>query len=499
MAWLTGILERHPPVLFALFSVAFFASTAVRSTYKPFWHDEIYTILLTGLPSISTMWAAVRDGVDLAPPLNLLVTRGVRAVAGVGPIVTRLPPMLGFWLMTLVLFEMVRRRAGAVLALSGVLLSCYTAAYRYAYEARAYGLMLGLFALALFSWSEAAAGRRRAIYLPLLTTALAAGVWNHYFAVLAYLPVAAGEAVRTARARRADVRLWTAVVASMLAALPLRSLLARSASQASTFWMSASLADIGPAYRFLVEPLIATRFFVTGGVVAALLLVAFFRPSSGMRAPTRLPAHEVAAFLACLLVPFAGVLIGVFVTGVFVPRYVLPGAFGICLMVPLAAGAFGRRPGLAGLVLLAVIAYSYGESLVQMRAAPPYQDPVENRIQLVAALRTPGPTVVSSSLTYLQLWYYTAPALRGRLTYLADPHAARGRTGSDTIDRGYLALARWTPVSVQRYDTFIATHPEFRVYSAGSGWLMDELEATGARIELLGPDAGGRLYRVVVR
>ena len=139
------------------------------------------------------------------------------------------------------------------------------------------------------------------------------------------------------------------------------------------------------------------------------------------------------------------------------------------------------------------------ESLVQMRAAPPYQDPVQNRTQLVASLRSPGPTVVSSSLTYLQLWYYTPPALRGRLIYLADPHAARARTGSDTIDRGYLALARWTPVSVQRYDMFIAKYPDFRVYSAGSGWLMDELDAIGARIELVGPDAGGRLYRVVVR
>ena len=47
-----------------------------------------------------------------------------------------------------------------------------------AYEARGYGLMLGLFALAVYCWSEAANNRRREFHLPLMALALAAGMWK---------------------------------------------------------------------------------------------------------------------------------------------------------------------------------------------------------------------------------------------------------------------------------------------------------------------------------
>jgi hypothetical protein len=47
-------------------------------------------------------------------------------------------------------------------------------------------------------------------------------------------------------------------------------------------------------------------------------------------------------------------------------------------------------------------------------------------------------------VVYLDLWYY-APAGGGeRAVYLADPAAELAFDRTDTVDRGYLALGRWT-------------------------------------------------------
>jgi hypothetical protein len=79
---------------------------------------------------------------------------------------------------------------------------------------------------------------------------------------------------------------------------------------------------------------------------------------------------------------------------------------------------------------------------------------------------------------------------------VADPESAITYTGSDTIDRGLLAIAGRTPVNVSDYGSFVARHPEFRVYTAGSGWVLDRLERAGAAIDPLAEEPGGRLLLV---
>src|SRR5262245_60814665 len=91
--------DRRWLTLFGLFSALLFAIAGTLAAAKPFWHDEIYTILFAGLPSVSTMWRAAHDGIDLSPPLNAILTHGVASLVGVGRLTTRLVPLLGFWAM----------------------------------------------------------------------------------------------------------------------------------------------------------------------------------------------------------------------------------------------------------------------------------------------------------------------------------------------------------------------------------------------------------------
>jgi hypothetical protein len=167
-------LDRWWGVVFAAFTALFACVAVTLALNKPFWHDEIYTILFADLPSLGTMWRAAHDGIDLAPPFNAMLTHGVHALTGVGPLSTRLPALVGYWTMSLVVFDLVRRRSHVVAAVSAAILPCLTEAFRYAIEARGYGAMLGLFALAVWAWSEAARDRNRALMLPLLALALAA-------------------------------------------------------------------------------------------------------------------------------------------------------------------------------------------------------------------------------------------------------------------------------------------------------------------------------------
>ena len=84
--------------------------------------------------------------------------------------------------------------------------------------------------------------------------------------------------------------------------------------------------------------------------------------------------------------------------------------------------------------------------------------------------------LVTGGLMYLQLWYYTPPAMQDHLYYLAHPAAALERTGSDSIDRGLLGLARWSGLKVVDPNAFVQAHSEFFVYGAGSGWLVEWLK-----------------------
>jgi hypothetical protein len=71
--------------------------------------------------------------------------------------------------------------------------------------------------------------------------------------------------------------------------------------------------------------------------------------------------------------------------------------------------------------------------------------------------------------------------------------------GSDTIDRGYLTLRKWTAVPIDPYSDYVSGHREFRVHEAGAGWLLRKLDDDRAAREEIGRRGGERLYAVRLR
>lgn len=462
---------------------------------KPFWHDEIYTILLSRLPSLSDTWQAGLDGVDLSPPLNLWITRAAHTAVGEGLVGTRLPALLGFYLAIVAVFAVVRRRAGTAAAAIGVLLLFFTAGLRYAAEARAYGLMMGLAALALLAWTEAAAERRRTVHLPLLGLALAASLWNHYFGILVFVPVLAGELARLLRDRRLDVAMALTILCAMAAAIPLWPVAAAAARQGPSYWSRAAGAEqIVETYRFLLAPMFEATFWIitAAGLALALVMAVIRRRRASAR---RWPLHETVALLMGVGLPVVGFVLSRFVTGVAVPRYLLSSVPAIAIALPLLFSRItGGRQSIEWAVCASLAAVVSIGILGSDR--PRFRHPVIERSVFNASLRSPSVTVVSSSLQFLQLWFYSSPELKVRMRYLVDPSEALKQTGSDTIDRGYLALSRWTALPVEPYRDFVDRHEAFRVYEAGSGWLLNKLEDEGASIEEIADEPGAKLYQV---
>ena len=472
---------------------------------KPFWHDEVYTILVSGLP-IVTLWRASLDGLDLAPPLNTLLTRGAHAVFSAGLVSTRLPPMLGFGLASVLVFVMVRIRSNGLFAIAAALIPCFTGAFAYAYEARGYTVVLGLFALAMFGWSQATAGRHRMRNLSIMAVALAAGVWAHYYALLAFLPFVVGELVRQIRGRRFDRLPWLAFAAAALGTLPLLPLLAAAAPQAPTFWTKLEPNSLGSTYQFIVGAL-GTRRFALGAASVAILATADVirrwragdRASGSLNAQTSrsLHAHEVAAGLTTLAIPAVAMALGHVAGGPFAPRYVVFAVVGLAVVIPLAVWHVTSEQSLAPLALCLTLLLPFAgdaaRALEGVRSRSP--NPLEVR-PLLAQQLAAGPLALATGLAYLQFWYYTPPVQRQHAVYVADPQSELRTTGTDTIDRGYLALARWTPVSVVDYDAFVREHRAFVVYVCGPSWLGMRLRDDRAVIERLGYELGCWLYRV---
>ncbi len=543
-------IERHRWWVLLLFVVTLTLLLAARARAKPFWHDEVFTILESRLP-LTTLWRASQDGLDLAPPLNTILTRVTHAALGAGLIRTRLPPMCGFTAACLLVFVMVRRRSNALIGLAAAIALCFTGAFQYAYEARGYDLTVGCFAVAFFAWSEAARGRRRRLHLLVMGMALAAGVWAHYYAVVAFVPLAIGELVRQIGRRRVDRASWIAFAGAAAAVLPLAPLLISSLPQAATFWTRQETVSISNTYGEVLGAIITSRFTLSGLIVMVLIVLALFRrlrgdgrrtggalaPSSdggpegpplpitrrgealgrpisisrsgGALAPPLhgppdgplLPTcerHELVAGLVSLTIPALAMLVASVTGGAFVPRYTLFADVGFALVVPLAIARFASVVAAADVILCLILVVPLASDVVNTLASRPFEshNPIDDRPLLTQQLARGGDIVVSGGLTYLQLWYYLSAEQQPRAIYVADPETELRETHTDTIDRGYLSLSRWSDVPIVAYNEFVLAQRTFYVYGCGPHWLSNRLHDDGASISNIRYELGCWLYRV---
>jgi hypothetical protein len=489
-AWPTAV------VVWPLFAAVFLAGMVGRALVKPLWHDEIFTLYLATRTTVDGLWAALAGGVDLNPPLYYLAVRACAAVVGAGALADRLPSLVGYAAAVVAVAVVAGHHAGRRGQLFAALTLVLTGASVYAYEGRAYGLVLGLSALALAAWQARGRGASW-MAAALCALSLAAATCAHYYAVLMLAPIAAAEAVRSVERRRIDWVMWPALGASLLPLLALYPLVHTARTFAPAFWSPPSLNDLADSYRLLLEPL-AIPVFAAG--IAATLVGRLTRhadaPDVTPIEPRSLRYDELAAVLALVAVPVLGYVVGRVATGAFHERYVLQAALGVAILAAWWGAALirSRRAELAvvAVLLLAFAARQAGGAVSLVRSAP---DPLGARRHVVSPNQPREPVVVSHALAFVPMVHYASSDARHGLVYLTRPADVVRQIGGDTAGRALTLLSRVTPMDVEPYDTFVAAHQRFYVFGPKS-WLVPKLLRDGASIELLREEGDDALYLV---
>jgi hypothetical protein len=484
---LAAFLERRTAALLCAFTVLYFTGTALRAHAKPFEHDELYTLFLSRL-SFPELWRALSNHADASPPLINILVKASHACFGIGEVATRIPPMIGFWLLCICLFFFVRRRLGTVLAFTAMLLPFATGAYPYAYDARCYGQILGCCGAALLCWQLAADGVHRRLALPGLALSLGAISFSHYYGPLVYLPLGAGELWRSVQRRKMDIPVWAALLAGLIpVAVCLPIVLGLLRIYAPHPWPT-HITDLFDYYEHELGHLtVPALLFIS--LVAVYFVFRRRGKTPGAAVPPRaIPQHEIAALIVLAALPAACLAVAMLFTHVFMDRYAISGVVGAILLAVIAIARFSI--GNAAISAFALIAALFPFA-VEMGHMHRFRNPLDAEPLLREAIQR-GPVAIDDGLLFFQAWYYLPPELKARVYYVDDPSSAALYTGNNTIDIDFLAMHPWVGIPLVTYERAAAPGKRILIYHNPPRpvWLVKRLLHEGAAIRVEASEDG---------
>jgi 4-amino-4-deoxy-L-arabinose transferase-like glycosyltransferase len=519
-AWaqrLESNIDARPAVAFLSLSLFYLIAVYILSCTKLLWLDELITLHIARLPNAHAIWGALARGADPNPPLTHLLVHASRRLFGEREFALRLPAVAGYWLGMASLFAFLRRRVPAAWALAGVVLSMAMAAFEYSYESRSYGIFYGFAMAAVLCWSitaDAPNAKIRRLSLLGMGLALALGVCTNYFAVLAFLPVAAGEIVQTYRRaverrlefgtpgwsaaflRAVEWRVWLTMIVAALPLLAFRPLIARSIAQFAPYaWNKVSLDQVTDSYTEMVEVVLYP--------ILALLLVWFVvwmmstmcancrarvRPRwlGGLATRRRssraaVPVHEAVAILFLMAYPILGYVVASVRGGMLSPRFVIPVCFGFAIAGTLAAfRIFRSLPGAGAIMLCACIAWfvareSYvGYWYVEQRQC--FYKVLNSLPQAEATVPAGGPIVIADPLLALTFQHYAPPELASRIVFPVDFPAIRLYRHDDSPEQNLWAGRGWLyTLPVVPLADFQHSANEYVMIASDGNWMDQDL------------------------
>jgi hypothetical protein len=473
-------IERRQYLILCVFTILYLLGAVLHARGKPFWYDEVITLVIANSPDLSTAWKASL-ACDAAPPLPHLMAHLCVRWFGDGEVSVRIPAIIGFWVFCLCLFRFTSRRVGIYYALAALLLPTVIETYYYSVEARAYGPELAFCGLALVAWQAATERSRRFLALPGLALSIAAALFCHYYAALLYLPLAGGEAVRLYHNRKIDWGIWAAFAAG---GAPLLWRISTVVGVVKGFAHTWAVPYPEQAVEFWESGLQHASSFLT--LLLALLALSIIqsrkKPDTAASAIPPLADHELAAGVLFLAIPVAAVAGALLVTHMFTIRYALIALAGFAFLAPMVAAHMWAGRALPGFLLLAALGAGF---LYSSMEAQPSRNPFDGEPLLREALQQ-GPVVVSDGQMFLQMWHYAPEPLKSRLLFLADNEAALQYMGFDTIDGGIRVLRDWSSMRVVEYRSFASAGREFLVYqnTLRPGWLISKVVDDGATVEI---------------
>ena len=458
------------------FSLFYFIDIGLRASAKYFWLDELCTVYLCRLPDLGLVHQAVLHGTDFNPPLFYILTRLANAAFGDGLVISRLPAIVGVWLLCVSLFAMVRRRSGWAPGVVAMLFPLLSQARFYAYEARPHGIVLGLAGLAALAWQRLREPYHRRLWLAVFGASLWASFLTHCYAIALLFPFGAAELYRAWRLRRLDRAVLAVMAAGAAVAVALYIPLLRAYRQhvGAGFF----LPSIGSLQKFYISLLAPATLAVLACLVVSVLGQFFHKARYNELSPdAEWPDGEIALALGFLALPLAGFMLAVVLRGPFIPRYFESAILGVSLLGGYAART--RSPArwlpvslAAAFSLLLLFNFGHmvglqrtgqGELLIESSSklvlATTPGKPLADHQLLLSATANDLPILVVYPMEFAFLENYAPPHIRARL-YCSSPDPG------ETMGQLLRAVRDWCHIPYKlAYDAdFLAAHQSFYVY-----------------------------------
>ncbi len=491
---------RRSASIIAIFTLFYIPYVCARAALKPLWFDELSTLLVARLGSVSEIMHALGSGVDAQPPLLFILSHWTLQIGGNELICGRIPGMIGFLLMCVCLFLFAARRGPTLLAILVMVVPLTTGLFYYATEARPYGLVLGFAALALLAWSSLpASGHRRLFNLFLLWCALSMAMFSHYYTVLLPIMLLTGEAVRMWLRRRIDWGSMIAIGASYVSFLCERPIIAAQTARLGVHWAKPSLWTAIEFYNTALTPLLLPALLV---IVAVALYEWNSTGNPAIQSPS-VPLDELVVIFMFFLLPFMAYMVGVFVTGSYTGRYSISVLIGIALLFWwLIQRSFRPGSGSSLIALICMFAVLGVDEYRYVRRA--FRTDWSTLLKDDFPFSFDGnlPIVVHDARDFLPMLHYAPPQLARRLVYLADPKLSLQYSGSVGLDVTLQDLVPWVPMQVLDFRQFEADHRRFLLFwgkpeeSALVGWQFRKLREDGARLSVVEEHSQRVLFEV---
>lgn len=460
--------ERYMPALLAVILAYVTATSLWEAGQRPFWFDEVFTAVLTRMPSFADVIVALRDSADTSGPGYYVIQRALAGVVTDPHVAYRLSSVLATPLVGLILYAFARRDLPAISGIVAVFVVLASQLYHgYSVEARPYALMVLGVCLSALAWQRADDWRWRVA----LVLSVAGTSAVHYYAVFALVPLGAAELTRLLRTRQMRWAVWTAFAgggATLLALWPLLSGL--RSYYGENYWSTPSIGKALTTYDT-----VSSIGFPGGGLGVALMLGLVLLGVLGRSVFNRgevstpwPPAETLVLIMGLIGLPFIAVAISWVMNGGYTDRYALGVIPGLALGAAYASGALEPRHRvwlLAAVLCLSatheLAFWGSGGRAVGLRQFPP----VAAQDAVIATAAPLGlPMMVANGLDFVPLAYYHADSTVP-IVGVTDHEAAIRYMGTDSVDRDLVVLSRYMPIRVEDFAAFTAAHPTFLLLS----------------------------------
>jgi hypothetical protein len=500
-------IDRFAPYIAAALLVSIYLISTFKSFYKPLWFDEIFTALISKLPTLSDIVSCTKEVPDGQPVLYYFIVRASIRLFGNDPWGLRVPSTIGYVVFCLSLYLFVSRQTSRIYGLLALLLPGITGCWYYATEGRPYGLVLGATGLAALSWQSVAMNRHRKLALAGLCLSLLFAFSVHYFATLLFVPFAIAELVRSIDRKKLDIPVWAALIAPfsiLIFYLPIMQETLKNSGRGVLF--PARPGWFGSWVRFADSFLGPTLVALIGLAFLYVVYVCFCQvrdslPERGGGFSRQLLPYIGIVLPLVWLFPFTGIALGKWVTRQFFPRYVIGSMFGFTALATLIVWFAFQRSRNAALIVSLLVGGVFAHSVAfdlrearHLRANPP-EITILKRIPEQARFDD-MPVVFADVLQFLEFRYYADAAFRRRMYYVTDEESAFRILGYTAPERGISQSPRYFNTQVVEYDRWVKQHPVFYVFG-GPDWLVPRLIHEGAHLQVFqtGADA---FYRVTL-